>query len=285
MKREMVYCKAVKLKVNKEVRSPDYKCDTCPELNNNQKNYQQTKIVSHSKKPKKQKKVNRNKNQQEVFLDSEAMGAIVGRIDPKTNDLSLENYYEGVLEKTGKGRDRLNYLIACCFPDNDYITFKGIALSKFIEEAGRLSHEGILSRKEMELLLKTISAESSFKKLVSMDVDIEDQNITEVLEAIQKLIHIKPEVIRIPFVAEALIQILRAYKYRPKVTNSGLEKAWSNLLPNREWTGLPFSQRQIDILKKREPDNKKIADRLSVSERSIRRKSTRKGYPGRPKKK
>jgi DNA-binding NarL/FixJ family response regulator len=49
--------------------------------------------------------------------------------------------------------------------------------------------------------------------------------------------------------------------------------------------GSPFTQRQIDILKKREPDNKKIAERLFVSEKSIRRKTTIKGLPGAPKKK
>ena len=181
--------------------------------------------------------------------------------------------------------DRLNYLILCCFPDNDYITFKRKALDKFIKEAGRFLHKGILLREEMELLLKARSAESLFKRLVRMDMDTEDKSIIKFLEAIQKLIHIKPEVIRMPFIAEALINILRAYKYRPKVTNSGLEKAWNNLLPTREHEGSPFTKRQIDLLKKKEPNNKKIAERLSLSERSIRRKSTIKGLPGAPKKK
>ena len=231
--------------------------------------------------------------QQEVFCDSEAMGGIVGRIDPKTNDLPVESYYEGVLEKPGKGIDRLYYLINCCFPSKDYITFKGIALGKFIEEAGRWSHEGVLSREEMELLLKASSAESLFEKLVRMDTDIEDKSINEFLEAIQKLIHKKPEVIRMPFIAEALINILRAYKYRSKVTNSGLEKAWNSLLPIREHKGSPVTQRQMDLLIQKEMDRganitesrKKVAKKLHSDERSTRRKSTLKGYPGRPKKK
>ncbi len=226
------------------------------------------------------------KDQQcKVFGDSESIGWVTGWKDPSTNDLPLESYYKSVLEKTGKGVDRLNYLISCCFPGNDYAAFERKAHDNFMIEAGRLFHKGKLSREEIELLTIAKGAGMVFKKLVKMDMYINDQNVIAFFEAIQKLIHIKPEVIRLPFIAEALINILRAYKYRPKITHSGLEKAWNGLLPKREHIGSPFTKKQIDFLKKREPHNANIAERLSLSEKSIRRKSTSKGLPGRPKKK
>jgi hypothetical protein len=141
------------------------------------------------------------------------------------------------------------------------------AISEFWQDVRRALEKGLLSDEEMEILHKA---------------KYDD------IKAIQYLVKANPNVVKLPFIHNAMIQILHKQKYSGEGTLDAKD-AWQNFLHQRPKGKKMYSRESLrGLIEKGKQEGSELADIcewIGVSEDYLKKKTAIKGRKGRPKKK
>lgn len=221
------------------------------------------------------------KKSEKVF--STPQGApVAGFVDPKTVQIPLDKRIQAVKE-SHTGDDAFLGLLVWNYERDAVQHGKIKALQNFFSSVDSLHREGVLSKKERELIVLAEAAGDVDEKTLISE--------SKYLRAVQELVKANAEVIRLPFIQNAMITMLRAQKYGSKPLY--VRDKWSDFLHKRPKKKTMHSTESLRRLLRAARDSKVkaidapaiIGKGLGISEDSIKKLTREKGgKPGRPKK-
>jgi len=218
------------------------------------------------RKIKRKKVVEAFEDRQSIYDSPQAGGFILVSSLFPTKKNSTEDRAKALISSSSWFSSKLTKMMFLY----DSLLWKGltptIAQNKLWDLIERWTKEGRLSKKEKAILHRAEKHDP---------------------EAVRILIHANPEAIRLPFVLDSLIDLLKNYKSAPKGTLKPIKQQWIKLLPIRSKNAVPYSDSDItgflleETMLNRKNPSARTAKYLNISRQKVRQVKPLKSYPGR----
>ncbi len=177
-------------------------------------------------------------DKEKPFSDCFSRGRMItGWVNPKTGWLSSEDILQGIKDDPGRDSEKLRVLVWVY--QSHLEKAQQEALSHFWNVVEDFVKGGYITHEEWKLLCE---AEA---------VGTTDETKTQHIKAVQELVKANPLTINLPFIANAMINILREYKNtftsktdnENKIYGEDLKLKWEGFLPSRK--KIPYSRKDI----------------------------------------